>query len=354
MIPHLPVAVKAALACKRMDGVYYKLILGVPKQVTLSNRKKLDRDDYFTWLWKQLIPFGLQGIHEGTLLSEEASQQGLETESWMIDSAEAPRERDWIKGQDQIRAELFFSTHEDALGAKKKIELQGAHLTSPHSIQLLGIEKHPIEDWDAQWKASFLGSPAGVKIPPHWRILPPWPLPGQTILPHEKVLKINPGAGFGTGTHETTQLCLQAISENWPNSLAQPRILDFGSGSGILSIGAALLGGQVDAVEIDPLANDNARENAVINGVENQIHIQANLSSCLSTPIYDLVIANILKPVLLEFATELTQRLAPQGKLILSGLIEKDVQEIQNCYSNLLATRKPLIRALQEWRAIIF
>jgi ribosomal protein L11 methyltransferase len=210
------------------------------------------------------------------------------------------------------------------------------------------------EDWDAQWKASFLGSENGVPVPPFWRILPPWVEPAKVLKTGERALKINPGAGFGTGTHETTQLCLQAIGEaSQRQSLSGTRVLDFGSGSGILAIGAGLLGAEVDAVEIDPLAIDNANENARLNSVEARLHYARAMPAEVQP--YHLVIANILRPVLLEFADKLVERVGKSGSgLILSGLIESDVKEVREKFSALLGGLEPEVRELNEWRALIW
>jgi ribosomal protein L11 methyltransferase len=309
------------------------------------------REDFYEWLWQEFGGArGLQGVHEGTLLSEEAAEQGLETESWTLDAAEAPRERDWMASQERSDAELYFGTEKQARGALKRLE-------EIPGLECGAIREQKAEDWDAQWKASFLGNAQGVRVPPFWRILPPWVTAQEAQLEKgEVVLRINPGAGFGTGTHETTQLCLRAIGERALKSggtLGGTRVLDFGSGSGILSIGAALAGGQVIGVEIDELAIENARENATLNGVQVQFARYLDAADTAQGA-YPIVIANILKPVLLEFAPELVRRLAPGGTVILSGLIQKDVAEVSARYSQLLGGRAPQRFELNEWRALVW
>jgi ribosomal protein L11 methyltransferase len=207
------------------------------------------------------------------------------------------------------------------------------------------IEEQKPQDWDAQWKASFLNAGEGVVVPPFWRIVPPWVNGGKS---GEIALKINPGAGFGTGTHETTQLCLQALGETLKEK--GQSVLDFGSGSGILSVAAALLGASVQAIEIDPLAIDNAIENARLNGVENQIRYFERLNE--NQRGFSVVVANILKPVLIEFSRELTARLAPGGVMILSGLIDSDVDPVSKAYSDALGAHFE-VRNLGEWRALV-
>ncbi len=281
-------------------------------------------------------------MHEGTLLSEEAAQQGFETESWTIDSGEAPRERDWISAQKEVQAEVYFSTEKAALNA-------GETLSRLSGIRIGSVVEQVQEDWDAQWKASF----TGAQVPPFWAVLPPW-VDAQAD-PLKQILRLNPGAGFGTGTHETTQLCLEIMGRVFGRTpaLKGKRVLDFGSGSGILAIGAALLGASVIGVEIDPLAIDNAEENASLNQLTTELRFQKNLPEEQG---FDLIIANILRPVLIEFASQLLERLSSSGTLILSGLMEPDLTTILSTFQPLvdakLGTLSPKILALNEWRAV--
>lgn len=321
----------------------FKFSLKVPRSVSVFETR-VSREDFYEWLWAQFSQEGLLGVHEGTLLSQEAADEGLETDSWLVDSAQAPRERDWVGQVGESQAELYFSGHAEAQKAVSMLE----QLTE---IQVGRIEEQADQDWDAEWKASFLNSGQGVQVPPFWRIVPPWVDSLSDSSPEVRI-KINPGAGFGTGTHETTQLCLRAIGEYCKGQSNGIRGLDFGSGSGILSVGMAFLGMQVDAVEVDLLAIDNARENAQLNGVQDQVRFSQNLSPLGEG--YSVIVANILKPVLLEFAPELVKRLASQGILILSGLIEQDVEPVTEMYSELLRLPVAQVYELGEWRALVF
>jgi ribosomal protein L11 methyltransferase len=309
--------------------------------------KTVPREVFYDWLWAIFGAQGLVGVHEGTLLSEDAAQQGMETESWLLDSAQAPASRDWIGQQEKIEAELYFSNPEGAAEA-------AAVLGRIAELSVSPVAQTPNEDWNAQWKASFLNAEDGFAIPPFWRIFPPWKKREEVpLLPQERFLRINPGAGFGTGTHETTQLCLQAVGE-WSqvSQASGTRALDFGSGSGILAVGLGLLGARIDAVEVDPLAIDNGRENAEINGVSDRISYSLELPEQDSK--YDLIVANILKPVLLAFVEQLTARLKSEGRLILSGLIEKDVAEVCETYSRHLPGFQVEEKNRGEWFALIF
>jgi ribosomal protein L11 methyltransferase len=321
----------------------------------------LSRADYLEQLWGSPLGVGLQGVHEGTLLAEEAHAQGFETESFTVDAGEAPRERDWISSQVFAQVVFYYEdlAHaEQALASLKRgIIAADAQGIDPSQSQVVEIEP---QDWDAEWKKSF----KGIDIEDSWRVLPPWENPelkagvmgdSQSL---RRLMRLNPGAGFGTGTHETTQLCLLRLSDVARanhGTLAGKQILDFGSGSGILSIGAALLGAHVTAVEIDPLANDNAAQNAGLNDLEFEIRETLKGSEIK----YDGVIANILKPVLLEFAPQLIERLKPQGFVLLSGLVQDDVAPViarfESCgVRKHCADAQARVYERGEWRAILW
>ncbi len=311
----------------------------------------LDRDSFYEWLWGRLGEEGLEGVHEGTLLTEQAAEEGFETDSWTVDSGVAPQDRDWVDSQEEVQAELYFSGKEEA-------ERAASLLKEIPQIQVGIVEEQKSQDWDAEWKASFLNSGTGVSIAPFWRVVPPWFKSLEDVAREERILRINPGAGFGTGTHETTQLCLEAIGDlSQERSLEESWALDFGSGSGILSIGLALLGARVNSVEVDPLAIDNARENVALNGVEDRVGFSQVLEpQGRENEIrrYRMVVANILRPVLLEFAEELVSRIEPGGALILSGLIEKDISQVIEKYSSLLGVKPSRVMEKGEWRGIVF
>lgn len=310
--------------------------------VDLREGSKLQRDQFLGLLWDLFGDRGLSGIHEGTVLADEAAERGWETESFVVDAAEAPANRDWIGRTETLPVQLYFNDMDSAQIAYEELKEQCVGLTLSEPI------KQEERDWDAEWKKSF----TGMEVLPHWHVLPPWMEGMATRSRH--VLMINPGAGFGTGTHETTRLCLEAIAECEP-ILKQGKALDFGSGSGILSIACAMLGAQVDGVEIDPLAVRNAEENALLNHeLKGRVDFRLSMDGLNSA--YDVVVANILRPILIQFADELVKRLLPSGALILSGLIENDLKEIQETFSRKLPASfgTPDVRAMGEWRALLW
>jgi len=187
-----------------------------------------------------------------------------------------------------------------------------------------------------------------IEVPPRWKII--WP---DQPLPEEGTpIVIQPGEGFGDGSHSTTYLCLQALATYAPRDGQAWRTLDFGSGSGVLAIGAARLGATVDGVEIDGPSIVEAEENARLNGVGGQLSFSTSLDD-VSGP-YDMILANILREVLMKNAEALIDRLAPAGTLVLSGLVATDVPALSARYGELLDGQRPQIFDRDPWRALVW
>lgn len=324
----------------------HKLVLRVPSSFFAESLgQECSRADWLNWIWSEFGSQGLQGIHEGTMLAQEAHEKGFETDPWIVDQGLAPEHRDWMSEQSQSQIELYFNVATDAKRVEKRVREDFPE------VEIISLEEVEAQDWDAEWKKNY----QGAKVPPNWWIIPPWMKETPEVAgSSDRILILNPGAGFGTGTHPTTQLCLRTLSENWrqiAEEFHSVETLDFGSGSGILSVATALLGGTALGCEIDELANENARENASLNGVSDRVKFQTQLP--LQTKKFPLLIANILKPILLEYGPELMKRLERGGFVILSGLIEKDLEEILPRYQALLGREYVArILALEEWRAV--
>ena len=186
-----------------------------------------------------------------------------------------------------------------------------------------------------------------MDIPPRWTVL----VPGEVSPPGRLTLWLEPGPGWGDGRHPTTQLCLQAIAAVAPLHRTW-RMLDFGSGSGVLSIAAARLGAEVDAVEIDENAIEHAEQNADRNRVADRIRSVRSLTSAPGP--YDLVVANILRPVVSSRAAALAERMARGSALVLSGLVATDVPELTVRFAPLLDGRRPDVHARGDWRALVW
>ena len=183
------------------------------------------------------------------------------------------------------------------------------------------------EDWAENWKRFFKPILVGdVLIRPSWEPLP------ENAAGHT-VFTIDPGMTFGTGTHETTRLCILAAQKS-----VRPgcRVLDLGCGSGILSIISLLLGAKsASAVDIDPIAQDTVRQNAALNGIPAEklavytgdLLSDAGLCARLGTG-YSIVFANIVADVIIGLAPFVPAVLAPDGVFIASGIIDERRDEV--------------------------
>ena len=184
------------------------------------------------------------------------------------------------------------------------------------SIRDMNLEQLPNRDWLAEWKANWQPVIVGRFV-----IAPPWSV--ITERPGQIVIRIEPGMAFGTGTHETTRLCLAAIEQHFTGG----SMLDVGTGTGILAIAAAKLfpGAIVVACDIDEDALAIARDNASANVVAKQIEFRVGPAED-SMPSADLVCANLTADVILQSMSTLLNLTC--GKLVLSGILETQLGSI--------------------------
>jgi len=169
----------------------------------------------------------------------------------------------------------------------------------------------PEKDWNETWKKNFTPIDVGDNL----TILPSWLQPKTDRIP----IIIDPGMVFGTGHHETTRTCLSLIEKASKKSIKQ-RLLDIGTGTGILAIGAGKLGfKEVVAVDIDPLCVDAAARNVAANNLINVEIKEGGISIAAGT--FDVIVANLLSEILTEIAPDLAVRLNHGGTAILSGML---------------------------------
>ena len=203
-----------------------------------------------------------------------------------------------------------------AVGA---IEAELCSLAETMGVGEMAIERAEVEeaDWEAEWRRFF----RPVWATPNVVVHPSWiPVDAGDAL----AITIDPNMAFGTGGHESTQLCLQALEGRIKAGMC---CLDLGTGSGVLSIAAAQWGAErVLALDVDPAAVKNARENAQLNGVSSaclEVRV-GRIGDCGESAPYDLIVANIQSHVLLPILADVRDRTVPGGTVIFSGLLARE------------------------------
>ena len=191
------------------------------------------------------------------------------------------------------------------------------------TLRIESIDAVGEEDWVRLTQSQF----GPCEITPAFWIVPTW----SDVPPEAReVIRLDPGRAFGTGTHPTTRMCLRWIAEHGRAAgTAWPRVLDYGCGSGVLAIAARRFGARdVDAVDIDPAAIEATRANALANDVE----IAAGLPQDAVAP-YQLVVANILAAPLKLLAPVLAALVDIDGRLVLSGVLARQADELRSAYA---------------------
>jgi ribosomal protein L11 methyltransferase len=205
------------------------------------------------------------------------------------------------------------------------------------------VEPVPIPDvdWVARFRESFRAFRVGRFV-----VAPPWDRPADG----EDLLLVDPGRAFGTGTHESTRLCLGAL-EDLAHRRDLGRVVDVGTGTGILGVAAARLGARlVVASDTDPEATASARTHARLNGVDLCI-VRGDAARPFLPGAFDLVLANLTAPLLVAHARGLAALRASGGGLVLSGLLDTDVDEVGAAYA---ACGPPETRHDGEWVALVY
>lgn len=202
------------------------------------------------------------------------------------------------------------------------------------------------EDWANSWKQFYKPTKIGEKIV----IKPTWE--PYTPADGEMVVQMDPGMAFGTGTHETTQLCVLSLEERLSKG---DRVYDVGCGSGILAIVAGKLGaGQVTGVDFDPVAVDAAKENVALNDLTDIIDIREGdlLDVVPRDEPADLIVSNILAEVIIRLVDSIRLYLKDDGIFIASGIIHEHLQEVKDA---LVAKGFDILetKTMGEWDAVI-
>jgi ribosomal protein L11 methyltransferase len=203
---------------------------------------------------------------------------------------------------------------------------------------------------DADWKESYKTHFKAWQFGPlHW--VPVWERDTFKVPAGEQVLWLDPGMAFGTGNHETTRLCCERLVRFAAERGSAGRVIDAGCGSGILALSAARLGfTRLTAFDNDPVAVAVSRGNAELNGLAGRVEfLVGDLNSGLAGRQAEFVVANIQADVLQRFARELWAPVAPGGQLVLSGILERELDHVQNAFAAVARGARLESRVLGEW-----
>lgn len=265
--------------------------------------------------------------------------QELGVEGWSL-LEDVIAKRAWIVG--------VFSTRPEA--EARWSELRG-QLSEP-SIGAEAWRQLADTDWRDSYKAHFKAWRFGRL---HW--VPVWERESYSLPKKDAVLWLDPGLAFGTGNHETTRLCVERLvalerdAVKAGRAVKDIRLIDAGCGSGILALSAAKLGfRRVGGFDNDPEAVRVSEENAELNGLAGRVTFYVgDLVSGLKGRRADVLLANILANVLIEFAPQLVRAVAPGGVLILSGILAVENPQVREAFGRLVPDWAMEHREMGEW-----
>ena len=246
----------------------------------------------------------------------------LEKEAWEIAHIDLIDEELLKKDRNEAIVHVYISPEENPMEAVAFLRERYAAENISSEIMLNECKN---EDWENNWKQYFHPIPVGEKI----LIRPIWE--DEFEAGDRKVLNIEPGLAFGTGTHETTRLCLETLEKHIHEGTT---VLDIGCGSGILSIAALLLGAEkAVGVDIDALAVKTAKENGEVNGFGEPEYtvLQGNLTDKVSGK-FDVVVANIVADVIIMFCKDVASFMKEGGVFITSGIIDTREQDVIDAF----------------------
>ena len=291
-----------------------------------------------------------QGIEQVTamFMSKGIDSVSITDPADMEDILNKKNEYDWDYVDDQLKEDLerepsISAYFEDTPENREKIQELKIAVMMLKSKELEGLYGWDVdfgrlyaeavtvddEDWKDKWKENFKPS----KITKRIVVKPTWEeyIAGDG----EIVLQIDPGMAFGTGTHETTSLCLRLMEKYLSDFPENKKVLDIGCGSGILSIAAALLGaGEVMAVEIDKDAVSVAEENVKLNGVLNNVSVvQGDLTKGIDFRA-DIIVANLMADLVMVLAESAANHMEDGGIFISSGILTEKKETVSEAIRN--------------------
>lgn len=240
------------------------------------------------------------------------------------------------------KTSVTFYLENDAAAPEAKKKIVDALKNADSNVK---IEEKTVknEDWENNWKKYY----KPLRIGSHIVIKPTW----EDFTPEEgdRIVELDPGMAFGTGSHSSTHMCLEFLEKT-----VKPgdRVLDIGTGSGILAIASLKLGAKsADAGDIDPLAVKIAKENALLNGYsEPEFSVKEGSLTDTADRVYDVVIANIVADIICELTESVTRYMAPGGTFITSGIIDFKADKVKEAIkkAGMIITEE---KADKDWRA---
>lgn len=250
-----------------------------------------------------------------------------------------PSARAWLTG--------YFESRDEAMTAWKRLIGTGQAGWKTVAPELREL---PDTDWKNSYKVHFKAWKFGSL---NW--VPVWERATFRLPAGEQVLWLDPGMAFGTGNHETTRLVVERLVKFTGKCGVRGRVIDAGCGSGILALSAVQLGySQVVAFDSDPKAVQVSEKNAALNDLTGQVEFFAgDLVAGLAGRQAELVLANIQADVLMRFARELLGAVAPEGVLVLSGILEVELAHVRQAFMAAAPGWEADSRVMGEWSDLV-
>ena len=219
------------------------------------------------------------------------------------------------KSRNEVTVHLYIAPDENFAEIAELMQDRLTRAEVPYTLSCEGVKQ---EDWENGWKQYYHAMEIGRRL----AIVPSW----EQYETSRAVITLDPGMAFGTGTHETTALCLEVLDGLVKGG---ERMLDIGTGSGILAIAALKLGAaSAEGVDIDPMCVRTAGENAALNGVDNKLKVLIGDLSDKATGTYNIITANIVANAILSLAPHVPALMAPGATFIASGVIDTRRDEV--------------------------
>lgn len=252
-------------------------------------------------------------VANGGIYIEDYSD--LEQQAWEIAHVDLIEQDLLDQPRDIVKVHMYLAPDENLAEVlplfRERLEASGIEYT----LSTAGVEQ---EDWQNAWKKYYHAMDIGKRL----AIVPGW----EEYQTDRTVITMDPGMAFGTGTHETTSLCLEVLDERVKGG---ERMLDIGTGSGILAIAALKLGAaEAEGVDIDPMCVRTAGENAERNGVQDRLRVLVGDLSDKASGVYNIITANIVAAAILSLAPHVPALMAPDAVFIASGIIDTRKDEV--------------------------